>query len=165
MKTETVLTIDNRGHGQDNAVAVIDDRVHRLVFNNVKVMPQVAVCLYAQRKQYWICTKQKKDAQLTNVQLNSCVPYRGSWVGWQCILWSGWGVWSRCPLEVWLCMWKDQIWCPGHGSRSPPGSSSFTKHSYWLNTVNFLGQNYFKKDNRTVFLIPVWTQTDNVAWH
>lgn len=44
-KTETVPTIDDGRHGQDNTIAVIDDGVRRFIFNNVKVMPQVAVCL------------------------------------------------------------------------------------------------------------------------
>ena len=51
VKTDSVLTIDDGRHGQDNAVAVVDDGVHRLVFNNVKVVPQVAVCLYEPREQ------------------------------------------------------------------------------------------------------------------
>lgn len=49
-QTETVLTIDDRRHGQDDTIAVVDYRVHRLVFNNVKVMPQVAVCLYESKE-------------------------------------------------------------------------------------------------------------------
>lgn len=46
MKTDTELTIDDGRHGQDDAIAVIDDGVHRLVFNNRKVMLQLVVCLY-----------------------------------------------------------------------------------------------------------------------
>lgn len=61
--TETVLTIDDGRHGQHNAIAVIDDGVHRLVFNNVKVMPQVAVCLYKSGQQYQVSTAQT-DKQL-----------------------------------------------------------------------------------------------------
>lgn len=49
-QTKTVLTIDDRRHGQDDTIAVVDYRVHRLVFNNVKVMPQVAVCLYESKE-------------------------------------------------------------------------------------------------------------------
>lgn len=45
MKTETGLTVDDGRHGQDDAIAVVDDGVHRLVFNNMKIMPQVVVCL------------------------------------------------------------------------------------------------------------------------
>jgi len=55
----TVLTIDNRRHRQDDAIAVVDDRVHGLVFNNVKIMPQVTVCLYEPRQQHWVSTAQK----------------------------------------------------------------------------------------------------------
>lgn len=45
MQTETVLTIDDGRHGQDDTIAVVDDGVRRLVFDNMKIMPQVAVCL------------------------------------------------------------------------------------------------------------------------
>lgn len=58
MKTQTVLTIDNGRHGQDNTIAVIDDGVHRFVFNNVKVMPQVAVCLHESKEQHQVITAQ-----------------------------------------------------------------------------------------------------------
>lgn len=39
----TVLTINDGGHGQDNTIAVIDNRVHRLVFDDRKIMLQVVV--------------------------------------------------------------------------------------------------------------------------
>lgn len=58
IKAETALTIDDRRHGQDDTIAVVDDGVHRLVFNNVKVMLQVAVCLY-QSKERKVSTAQK----------------------------------------------------------------------------------------------------------
>ena len=58
MKTGDTLTIDDGRHGQDDAVAVVDDRVHRLVFNNVQVMPQVAVCLYGSKEQHQVSTAQ-----------------------------------------------------------------------------------------------------------
>ena len=45
MKT-TVFTVYDGWHGQNNTVAVIDDWVHRLVFDDVKIVSQVAVCLY-----------------------------------------------------------------------------------------------------------------------
>lgn len=89
-------------------------------------MPQVAVCLWVKRKTPgWCSTRQM--THLTNVKPIDCLPCRGSWAGWQCTPWSGWGVWSRCPPEVWLCMWKVQRWCPDHGSRWPPDSSSCTQ--------------------------------------
>lgn len=39
----TVLTINDGGHGQDDTIAVIDNRVHRLVFDDRKIMLQVIV--------------------------------------------------------------------------------------------------------------------------
>lgn len=59
MKTLTTLTIDDGRHGQDDAIAVVDDRVHRLVLNNVKVMLQVAVCLYESEEQQQVNTAPK----------------------------------------------------------------------------------------------------------
>lgn len=44
-------TIDDGRHGQDNTFAVVDDRVHRLVFNNMKKVLQVIVCLSEQQHQ------------------------------------------------------------------------------------------------------------------
>lgn len=38
-----LLTIDDGRHGQDDALAVVDDGVHRLVLNNMKIMLQVVV--------------------------------------------------------------------------------------------------------------------------
>lgn len=59
-KDRTTLTIDNWRHRQDNAVAVIDHWVHGLVLNNVKIMPQVAVCLeFIQKKNNTVSTAQK----------------------------------------------------------------------------------------------------------
>lgn len=43
--TATVLTINDRWHGQDDTVAVVYDGVRWLVFNYVKIMLQVVVCL------------------------------------------------------------------------------------------------------------------------
>lgn len=43
--TATVLTINDRWHGQDDTVAVVYDGVHWLVFNYMKIMLQVVVCL------------------------------------------------------------------------------------------------------------------------
>ena len=42
---KVVLTVDDGGHGEDDTVAVVDDGVQRLVFDDVEVMSQVAVCL------------------------------------------------------------------------------------------------------------------------
>lgn len=42
-------TIDDGRHGQNDTVAVVDDRVHRLVFNNMKKVLQVIVCLSEQQ--------------------------------------------------------------------------------------------------------------------
>lgn len=53
------LTINDWRHGQDNSITVIDDWVHRFVLNNVKIMPQVAVCLYVPWEQHWV-SKQNK---------------------------------------------------------------------------------------------------------
>lgn len=39
-------------------------------------------------------------------------------------------------------MWKDQRWCPGHGSRWPPGSSSCMNTVLW---VIFPNDNYCKR--------------------
>lgn len=44
-KIATVLTINDGWHGQDNTIAVVDDGVHWLVFNYMKIMLQVVVCL------------------------------------------------------------------------------------------------------------------------
>lgn len=44
-KIATVLTINDGWHGQDNTIAVGDDGVHWLVFNYMKIMLQVVVCL------------------------------------------------------------------------------------------------------------------------
>lgn len=41
-----MVTVDDGRHGQDDAVAVVDDGVRGLVFNNVQVMSQVAVGLW-----------------------------------------------------------------------------------------------------------------------
>ena len=54
------LTIDDGRHGKHGAVAVVDDRVRRLVFNNVKEMPQVAVCLYEPGEQHSVSSKKKE---------------------------------------------------------------------------------------------------------
>lgn len=51
-------TIDDGRHGQDNTIAVIDDGVHRFIFNNVKVMPQVAVCLYESKEKQRVSSAQ-----------------------------------------------------------------------------------------------------------
>lgn len=37
------LTIDDGRHGQDDAIAVVDDGVHGLVFNYMKIMLQLVV--------------------------------------------------------------------------------------------------------------------------
>ncbi len=57
-KTKTELTIDDGRHGQDDTIAVVDNGIHRLVFNNVKVMPQVAVCLYESKEQQQVSIAQ-----------------------------------------------------------------------------------------------------------
>lgn len=44
-----LLTIDDGRHGENNTVAVIDDRVNRLVFDNMKKVLQVIVCLSVRR--------------------------------------------------------------------------------------------------------------------
>lgn len=50
MGTRHVLpTIDDRRHGENDTVAVIDDRVNRLVFNNMKKVLEVIVCLSVTR--------------------------------------------------------------------------------------------------------------------
>lgn len=43
-------TIDDGRHGQNHTVAVVDDRIHRLVFNDVKKVLQVIVCLSGQQR-------------------------------------------------------------------------------------------------------------------
>lgn len=45
----TLPTIDDGRHGQNDPVAVVDDRIHRLVFNDVKKVLQVIVCLSGQQ--------------------------------------------------------------------------------------------------------------------
>lgn len=44
-KRHVLPTIDDRRHGENDTVSVIDDRVNRLVFNNMKKVLQVIVCL------------------------------------------------------------------------------------------------------------------------
>lgn len=48
-------TIDDGRHGQNDSVAVVDDRVHRLVLDNVEKVLQVIVCL-SEQQHYNTCS-------------------------------------------------------------------------------------------------------------
>lgn len=58
MKAETVLTIDDGRHGQDDTIAVVDDGVHGLVLDNVKEVLQVAVRLHESQERQQVSAAQ-----------------------------------------------------------------------------------------------------------
>lgn len=47
-QSQISLTIDDWWHGQNNPIAVINDRITWLVFNQVQIVPKVAVSLEKQ---------------------------------------------------------------------------------------------------------------------
>ncbi len=70
LKTETRLTIDDRRHGQDDTIAVVDDGVHRLVFNNVEVMLQVVVSLCESEKNTMLAALRQTSGSSNQHQAN-----------------------------------------------------------------------------------------------
>lgn len=76
-KTHEVRTIDDGRHGEDDAVAVVDDRIHRFVFNNMEEVLQVIVCLPESEE----LLEQQRSTAADQVSNRGPLPCRGSSAG------------------------------------------------------------------------------------